>query len=280
MQSYTAILADYFTNHEIGIPIKEPVWKVSGCFFLFVSWLIYMVFFEPPGSKKLPGPMHCQNRDLKISPPFGTGSTFATQWVHESHVFWYGTLRSPFGVSHSVFGINVASAFPRQQKTRWWFQIFFIFTRIPGEMIQVDYFSKQNRIYEAHRGNVLVLVGTAMSADLSCPQDPLPESRFPAAGRVWWRGRLKAEAENFVKNERLDIQIDGFGKPIYIYNPTHLGKHAIPCFSMTHFIVAHDGSKGLVYLPTNLLININHACNKLTIPESDGLWYCSYPPQI
>ena len=52
----------------------------------------------------------------------------------------------------------------------------------PGEMIQVDYFSKQNRIYEAHRGNVLVLVGTAMSADLSCPLDPLPESR--AAGTL------------------------------------------------------------------------------------------------
>ena len=41
-----------------------------------------------------------------------------------------------FFVSHQ--GVSFCLCFTLQEKTRWWFQIFSIFTPIPGEMIQFD----------------------------------------------------------------------------------------------------------------------------------------------
>ena len=44
-----------------------------------------------------------------------------------------------------------------------------------------------------------MLVGTAMSADLSCPQDPLPDSRF------WQRGREGGGAQQRQNKSGVEI---------------------------------------------------------------------------
>ena len=59
---------------------------------------------------------------------------------------WYQT--SLFCSFYGSFLEKNTSPFPSPQKTRWWFQRFFIFTPIPGKMIQIDYIIFFKRVGE------------------------------------------------------------------------------------------------------------------------------------
>ena len=61
-------------------------------------------------------------------------------------------------------------SFPKNSRTRWWFQIFFIFTPIPGEMIQFDEHIFQMGWFNHHLEKQISRLNM-FSSDISKPQE-------------------------------------------------------------------------------------------------------------
>ena len=71
-------------------------------------------------------------------------TTYFSKWVVKNHQLVMPSLDSDIHSSYTSSGKKVKHAFQEGfppdvvKEARWWFQIFFVFTPIPGEMIQFD----------------------------------------------------------------------------------------------------------------------------------------------
>ena len=204
MQSYTAILADCFNNHEIRIPSKEPVFngKYPGVFFCLFRGSYIWYFLRPPA------PKNC--RALCIA------KIEISKSPHLLDTVRYG-LRSEF---HTAFfsGYTWLRLFRAKKKLGGGFKYFLFSPGSLGKWSKLTIF--QSRTEYTKRTEVTSWCWWVQPCRRTWAVLKIPCRRavFQQLGRVWWGGDSKRNAENFVKNERLEIQIDGFWQTqIYIY---------------------------------------------------------------